>query len=124
MRISDWSSDVCSSDLEAIAAGRGVPFGFVQCTKQILHTARKAWTVYLEAMAPADGRGSPLVINDIVRVDAFHVLLGAGAEFIVCYATDDPPLLRRSEEHTSELQQLKRISSDVSCLKKNTISDS
>src|SRR3546814_220477 len=48
-------------------------------------------------MAPADGRGSPLGINDIVRVDAFHVQLGAGSEFIVCHATDDPPLLRQLE---------------------------
>src|SRR3546814_8473858 len=36
----------------------------------------------------------------------------------LAYAPDDYPLLARSEEHTSELQSLMRISYAVFCLKK------
>src|SRR3546814_2109233 len=83
MRISDWSSDVCSSDLTAITATR--------CTR----TSPSAW-------AAASPRRSS---SATTRYRAAH------------RATSSTP---RSEEHTSELQSLMRISYAVFCLKKKT----
>src|SRR3546814_8897847 len=111
MRISDWSSDVCSSDL-----GRGV--GRVDRSS-------------LSADGRADDRGSagafagPLHIGASKRRRDGDLLGGhdasAGADL---RTTSQQPFLRRSracsrsEEHTSELQSLMRISYAVFCLKK------
>src|SRR3546814_8223744 len=105
MRISDWSSDVCSSDL---AAAFTVP-----CRA----TSRKA------SMLVRGGRRAMIVSGDddmppraapdaFVRCD-MKPICGRGVE------NRERP---RSEEHTSELQSLMRISYAVFCLKKkNTI---
>src|SRR3546814_10200888 len=93
MRISDWSSDVCSSDL---ANGR---YSYGR-QPQIMH-----WNMarFAEALLPAIHRVSP---DD---VEAAKALVDA-----------IPRRFRaaRSEEHTSELQSLMRISYAVFCLKK------
>src|SRR3546814_3398448 len=77
MRISDWSSDVCSSDLTRAvpASPRGLPCA---CCAAPLHHHRRRYT---RPIRPDSG-------------------------------------LLRSEEHTSELQSLMRISYAVFCLKK------
>src|SRR3546814_3075403 len=101
MRISDWSSDVCSSDLLAVhqvlavedllhALGKGVQHGGVVVQIARLHELDLR-------VAGGDDIG--------VVVDALHQ--DAGEEEI-----------GRSEEHTSELQSLMRISSAVFCLNK------
>src|SRR3546814_2431257 len=51
-------------------------------------------------------------------------LLGIGAGTLFFGAVSDLYGARRSEAHTSELQSLMRISSDVSCLNKNTTTQS
>src|SRR3546814_1606713 len=104
MRISDWSSDVCSSDLMAASIGAALAFG----------------------NAPAGGGGWRWAC----RAGAFP---GAAAAAIVgasCRPSKSeagtprkrrtPAFWRRmrSEEHTSELQSLMRISYAVFCLKK------
>src|SRR3546814_7449421 len=99
MRISDWSSDVCSSDL--LPRG-GVP----------------GWRKGGE-------RTSPLGLLE--KVDQFAELLflfvSVTAGDRLCHAARGMALENfalRSEEHTSELQSLMRISYAVFCLKKKT----
>src|SRR3546814_10292307 len=106
MRISDWSSDVCSSDLlhlgsaQAIAvtaaARRPLDFGHQQIAEQLWNIDR----IYLGV-----GGRKPLAAQPIpIAVGVVQPLLGWA----------------RSEEHTSELQSLMRISYAVFCLKKKT----
>src|SRR3546814_9188029 len=93
MRISDWSSDVCSSDLHD-PAPRGRQRGAVPGRAPAVPLAH-----------PADPRRGPR---------GPHAAHGAtGPRRMVRPAGD-----RRSEEHTSELQSLMRISYAVFCLKK------
>src|SRR3546814_7037848 len=103
MRISDWSSDVCSSDLDTECCMRGMfergvvaLIGWATCTASKrpgsrlslripLSEFRKFWSPSPSSYSSRRGRPLPLA---------------------------------RSEEHTSELQSLMRISYAVFCLKK------
>src|SRR3546814_4310991 len=127
MRISDWSSDVCSSDLPrrpassrrscALLQGNGGVALFEQFRRRI----------------------AVQVIEH--RLDRLHRQFEVGVDLDVDQAAAFldpglflrlvPELLRgqvlapaqhrfRSEEHTSELQSLMRISYAVSCLRKKT----
>src|SRR3546814_2417158 len=101
MRISDWSSDVCSSDLLDQAA-RGVA-----SEQGALWTSLHLDTAHvIEFRQGGNGRGHV----DIVRIQRDRGFIRK-AEIVQLYAT-------RSEEHTSELQSLMRISYAVFCLKK------
>src|SRR3546814_5503566 len=107
MRISDWSSDVCSSDLHVAALpdqpGEGFPAGhFVRVQARDILDQRGLDGVGVVARGK-DGTGH--------RVD----VLPFGATFVGNDAGGG-----RSEEHTSELQSLMRISYAVFCLKKKT----
>src|SRR3546814_4331744 len=97
MRISDWSSDVCSSDLTSCAGTANevkttIAYGASGVANNLLPTQ--------VTKAAGNGSGSATVktaydtIGDAISVDG------------------------RSEEHTSELQSLMRISYAVFCLKK------
>src|SRR3546814_5375215 len=104
MRISDLSSDVCSSDL-AIARRDAV----------IL--------VFLAELLDHRFLGRP--DHFAVRLD--DIVIGRNQRrFLYAAAPDrgdvepDLELPERSEEHTSELQSLMRISYAVFCLKKKT----
>src|SRR3546814_1839574 len=93
MRISDWSSDVCSSDLQHQLTTRSF---------QRIHQAQHAYRfVHDDGVAQARqayGAVSDEVGNHFLGApDAYHF---------------------RSEEHTSELQSLMRISYAVFCLQK------
>src|SRR3546814_2169482 len=74
---------------------------------------------WLHAYERALSRGRPRARRD-VDCRAFHVHARAGAERCGSggAGTDDRQLFVRSEEHTSELQSLMRISYAVFCLKK------
>src|SRR3546814_10898259 len=91
MRISDWSSDVCSSDLKSCATSTAcrtfMPRTSTTCSSRRASTPR------------ATGCGS-------------WTCGGARAK------ARWPSSSGRSEEHTSELQSLMRISYAVFCLKK------
>src|SRR3546814_3043133 len=109
MRISDWSSDVCSSDLqEYLLLQNGLQKHHQARTQHKTGNRAKVQPAAQES-APAVGR----VFGDENRC--------AGV-----FATHRKPLSklayqqqdRRSEEHTSELQSLMRISYAVFCLKK------
>src|SRR3546814_364328 len=163
MRISDWSSDVCSSDL-----GYAQPAGFrppLLCAVPSAHARRAAGLRRGGAGAghgrlgsgaarpagaadgPAAGRYGDLLLDlqhpEGAEADLLRRLphQAGGADPVarvsevedLCHAVTHsglPPLARRpagagagggrSEEHTSELQSLMRISYAVFCLKKKT----
>src|SRR3546814_5784286 len=102
MRISDWSSDVCSSDLTprldcSLNPHRFAPPPAACSTSRFPRSSR---------CAPTSSAMSP---------HRFPPWSGCAA----CFPT--PGSRRwRSEEHTSELQSLMRISYAVFCLKKKT----
>src|SRR3546814_2638611 len=94
MRISDWSSDVCSSDL-----GAG---------KTALRQAQGKWEKgVVETMHRRQFMGAAALGG-----------LAVGLPAASWAAEDFAGLANRSEEHTSELQSLMRISYAVFCLKK------
>src|SRR3546814_3707947 len=102
MRISDWSSDVCSSDLGL----QGVDLG-----KNIRRQALYA----MEVLSHGHFRGS----CGRRRPPAPAPCSEPGPSFPGRFRRAGCPLRRkRSEEHTSELQSLMRISYAVFCLKK------
>src|SRR3546814_4396468 len=109
MRISDWSSDVCSSDLSLQ-------------THFSLHSIRS------KDLSPISKRSSSCVLrlnttltalftrwrrSPIKKTSETYRELRVGQSHI-----SFPPNEERSEEHTSELQSLMRISYAVFCLKK------
>src|SRR3546814_7772175 len=122
MRISDWSSDVCSSDLSALAADKGANLAGSRHAPTPMGPGdepRDDGGVCIAArLSGATGRGSASIIphrcpqRAIELVDRHVVdhLFARGDQFSVDR--------RRSEEHTSELQSLMRISYAVFCLKK------
>src|SRR3546814_5467094 len=120
-RISDWSSDVCSSDLDQVEA------------RKVARIGPHAW------FDRQSGRGQrrrlarerrPPMLAIIRRRDEDRDarLKGHGGDFrggrerrpypAPCAATRAGARRPRSEEHTSELQSLMRISYAVFCLKK------
>src|SRR3546814_5571840 len=127
MRISDWSSDVCSSDLSTVRI-RGLT--------DILTTVNGREVV------TTTGRGFDLQdvpAEALARIDAFKSQTADQIEGGVAGALDlrlnrpfdfrDPTFVLtarqnyatiRSEAHKSELQSLMSNSSDVFCLKKKT----
>src|SRR3546814_10812468 len=116
MRISDWSSDVCSSDLDLL--GRGVPVehtvGTIDADKGIEGAVDDPPH---ETLAAFERRlRHPLPSHVAAGNDDAARRQGLAAHLY------DPTvrtlMLERSEEHTSELQSLMRISYAVFCLKK------
>src|SRR3546814_9416272 len=100
MRISDWSSDVCSSDLRTVKHGQSTAY------PRDHHLGRVA--VVAVAVLPLAGAKTAFDVN-------------LAALFQIAFDDADQPVERyRSEEHTSELQSLMRISYAVFCLKKKT----
>src|SRR3546814_5799209 len=114
MRISDWSSDVCSSDL----GDRGqllVGQDRVLLTRlRILEGERLG-----EAVVDGGGRRDRAERGEVAAARAADArgLHPRGRSA----ATGRAAATRRSEEHTSELQSLMRISYAVFCLKNKTL---
>src|SRR3546814_2419140 len=113
MRISDWSSDVCSSDLprqRRVAPERD----------QREHQRRRGRELDDARYRLAVAATAEHVAEEFRRLDR---TLGVGdlpdrAAQLVGGGTADVDRCQRSEEHTSELQSLMRISYAVFCLKK------
>src|SRR3546814_3940081 len=116
MRISDWSSDVCSSDLEGAhrhGEGGGEVQSFAHLVDAEKHDAQKAGLQkeggqYFVCHKRSDYRAGPIGKDRPVRAE----LIGHDN------ARDDTHAKDRSEEHKSELQSLMRISYAVFRLKK------
>src|SRR3546814_5898501 len=103
MRISDWSSDVCSSDLavlDHLIDARGV--GQLVSGRKILQRRQK---------------GHAIAAVNALREVRHHFGAPHLREPGRCGNGADRHA-ERSEEHTSELQSLMRISYAVFCLKK------
>src|SRR3546814_1021820 len=106
MRISDWSSDVCSSDLvDDIFDNRAMA---VPCYAPTHTFVEKLQTISTKYRRLDDSKAFPA--NFLRHYYDVYCLLGL--EEVQAF------MLERSEEHTSELQSLMRISYAVFCLKK------
>src|SRR3546814_1166518 len=135
MRISDWSSDVCSSDL---LPDLEVPWPEIEDAAAIPGEADSAvppdqaerrYSIRVDGLDQVAGDGIRRQFDELSSLkreaegDA-----DANAAQIDRRAREDVELLQdllraagyRSEEHTSELQSLMRISYAVFCLKKQT----
>src|SRR3546814_6656432 len=116
MRISDWSSDVCSSDLYGVSvtdladalerSNLSAGSNYVRRAGEsflVRADARLRSVADIEEAVIATRAGVPVRVKDVGQVViGGAVRTGSG----------------RSEEHTSELQSLMRISYAVFCLKK------
>src|SRR3546814_3399999 len=113
MRISDWSSDVCSSDLGPAT----VRFELGGRSEQRL--ARD--DIHVDTRT--------IFVEQLTRARRFRAILLGYAELLRCQSSDSFlgfaighwVLHPRSEEHTSELQSLMRSSYAVFCLNKQKI---
>src|SRR3546814_10807588 len=113
MRISDWSSDVCSSDLNRVDDPRRGEHDHHANYDRDEHLHRRA--AEEPQKANDDDRDDRQRAEQAVAQQAENVV---GQAFKVCLRKSR--LRYRSEEHTSELQSLMRISYAVFCLKKKT----
>src|SRR3546814_7589790 len=112
MRISDWSSDVCSSDL-LDDTGLPVPRVF-WIDRDGRWLGRPA--VVLARCPGRDDRSLLLPQGKAGLHESQRVAIAA--EMVNLLAAIHSLDVRRSEEHTSELQSLMRISYAVFCLNK------
>src|SRR3546814_6468644 len=99
MRISDWSSDVCSSDL--LSPGSTVFSDGLSCFAAVSAAGCTHRPTVMAGRKP----------RDVPEFKWINTVIGnLKTSLAGCY--------HRSEEHTSELQSLMRISYAVFCLKK------
>src|SRR3546814_951770 len=137
MRSSDWSSDVCSSDLRTLVPGYVV-------VDSVLGRPRADREGGMQLPRHAGSQGDPVDLGSelagtgfdellrevLLRVHGvlddrarWRLLLDAVVTMAADLSLDDlltriVEIASRSEEHTSELQSLMRISYAVFCLKK------
>src|SRR3546814_3353238 len=107
MRISDWSSDVCSSDLPG---GARLDLDVGQFAEVRHRVDRQIRLVFLHPLDLMFDEPEARRRVDEGRAEDRHVMLIG--------ELDEAVVLLRSEEHTSELQSLMRISYAVFCLEK------
>src|SRR3546814_3725871 len=114
MRISDWSSYVCSSDLRTDAIRKGLP----DALDLLVICAEAGLTVdaAFSRIAKELGRAYPELGEEFALTS---IELGFLTERRQAF--ENLAYRVRSEEHTSELQSLMRISYAVFCLKKKNI---
>src|SRR3546814_2903356 len=126
MRISDWNSDVCSSDLAASVRG---PAHSVRRGKTPVLAADEARRLLdvIDATTPAGLRDRALIglmVYSFARIGAAlamrveDVFVQNRRLWVRLHEKGGKRHEMRSEEHTSELQSLMRISYAVFCLKK------
>src|SRR3546814_9360351 len=126
MRISDWSSDVCSSGLGGVGQSRRIDAAVADHPRPVGGAGRAVRETAARRYADRDPRGaggaepglfrlSALIVQP-VQAAAHRAARRAGAQSPA--PGPRPRLSPKSEEHTSELQSLMRISYAVFCLKK------
>src|SRR3546814_5124559 len=104
MRISDWSSDVCSSDL-GFFKREGRPSEKETLVSRLID--RPIRPLFVKGFKNETQVICTVLAHDLENDPDIVAMVGASAAL-------------RSEEHTSELQSLMRISYAVFCLKKKT----
>src|SRR3546814_9707296 len=124
MRISDWSSDVCSSDL----IGSGLTGVMYVLDEPSIGLHQRDNDRLIQTLQHLRDLGNSVIVvehdEDMIRSADFVLDMGPGAGEhggrIVAQGTPQELAAneQRSEEHTSELQSLMRISYAVFCLKK------
>src|SRR3546814_10545288 len=123
MRISDWSSDVCASDLLAIVGSRtATPQGLENAQAFAAELARRGFVITSGLALGIDGAAH----RGALQADGYTVAVcatGLDRVYPARHKTLEHEIcargaLIRSEEHTSELQSLMRISYAGFCLKK------
>src|SRR3546814_6119384 len=125
MRISDWSSDVCSSDLGLFPGATPVyalpssvldSVGLGTLLNPTFHCGMSPSCDIDQAIAFADANGKRIAYTD--QYPQSSVSLFGISNTTTFTLGDTATVKNRSEEHTSELQSLMRISYAVFCLKK------
>src|SRR3546814_7037153 len=130
MRISDWSSDVCSSDLQD---GATIFYG-----PSVIYLSKKFHAPTLDCTSFGPAAKNADVQRNFDRIEKAlkpalsnlggHIIRSSGAEGFYeklhilvpfAFAMSESSTAYRSEEQTSELQSLMRISYAVFYLKKN-----
>src|SRR3546814_1840033 len=119
MRISDWSSDVCSADLAELISA---------CARanNVLKRFGTGWALFFEAerrdASAYPDSGFPDAASWLVDQERRAAFLGESEHYESRYhltltwlPTADSAEAASSEEHTSELQSLMRISYAVFC---------
>src|SRR3546814_1808912 len=121
MRISDWSSDVCSSDLLPIGSFQALQHRAAHLYSE-MEVARSA-VLKAQQLLDAGDAGADAAVSVAKAMTGMATTLSA-QESVQMHGgigmTDeyDVGFYMRSEEHTSELQSLMRISYAVFCLNK------
>src|SRR3546814_10457280 len=119
MRISDWSSDVCSSDLDE--TGRAVRtlaiIAPVAATIDAVVLAEAALAIIAVAIMVVGIPAAPVAaaISVVITIAGRGAATGEGGRGDE-RGEQEPVHMMRSEEHTSELQSLMRISYADFCL--------
>src|SRR3546814_7721736 len=103
MRISAWSSDVCSSDLTARKLGE---------SRRFIVASPAYLAAHGTPQRPEDLHDHNCLNFNFRRAEPVWPFRDGDIEFALSVRGN------RSEEHTSELQSLMRISYAVFCLKK------
>src|SRR3546814_7456693 len=116
MRISDWSSDVCSSDLRAgrveVVRERHLQHGNVRVGLQVAQRHPRA----VVESAPGVDRGEEAGVHQ--HAHDLRRERGRARRRVLEFVERRGESAERSEEQTSELQSLMRSSYAVFCLKK------
>src|SRR3546814_7683602 len=151
MRISDWSADVCSSDLTPDAIRRDADAALNVCKRHSLASLRavssstrcsdktlwkschkcpgdmvsksasSCWMRWTSRVSIASHRlrsAATMPSSSVIRVLSGAVNVVRRNAHVAAHPAANAIARRRSEEHTSELQSLMRISYAVFCLKK------
>src|SRR3546814_7030029 len=129
MRISDWSSDVCSSDLSILHRA-----SFTVSAARLDQLPAPTTAEVCFVGRSNSGKSSAINVLTNQRRLAFSSKTPGSTRLINLFGIPDPVepgaflgflvdlpgygYASRSEEHTSELQSLMRISYDVFCFKK------
>src|SRR3546814_6916544 len=126
MRISDWSSDVCSSDLRLHLVVRGIALQLAH------HHPRRTFDLQFDRDSVAHEEIDPFAGPEdefAPKTDGIPLKKGLDILLEQCFVAEAEiaetkhflefrERFVRSEEHTSELQSLMRISYAGFCLKK------
>src|SRR3546814_2997324 len=133
MRISDWSSDVCSSDLAVSPQQSPSPRGLAPAPpaepRGIPPASQKARTPvtdlniidqFMAAFIAYIDSGFGLLGGDVSFLSRTLIAIDVTLAALFWAMGGEDNVLGRSEEHTSELQSLMRTSYAVFCLKKKT----
>src|SRR3546814_2072326 len=112
MRISDWSSDVCSSDLIPDPRER------LRNLFQLVAHEAKSHVIYSALLKALDHPAVQPVMERVSERRLEYLTASFRQAGLGRSDAQHRARLARSEEHTSELQSLMRISYAVFCLKK------